>query len=85
MLCSLGSFRFESEFTTWVHRLALNDGLQHLRRKRRRPLVPHESREMPGRTQQPDIENNEVLYLAPSKLDPELRVITVFEGGAGGI
>lgn len=25
VFCSLGSFRFESEFTTWVYRLAVND------------------------------------------------------------
>lgn len=30
---------------------------------------------MSGRTRQNDIENNEILYLAISKLDPELRVI----------
>ena len=77
VFCSLGSFRFESEFTTWVYRLAVNDALQHLRRKRRRPLVPLENVEMPGRSQQNDndIENNEILHLALSKLDPELRVI----------
>ena len=77
VFCSLGSFRFECEFTTWVYRLAVNDALQHLRRKRRRPLVPLENVEMPGRSQQNDndIENNESLHLALSKLDPELRVI----------
>ena len=75
VFCSLGSFRFESEFTTWVYRLAVNDALQHLRRKRRRPQVPLENLEMPGQAQQNIIENNEMLYLAISKLDPELRVI----------
>ena len=75
VFCSLGEFRFESKFTTWVYRLAVNDALQHLRRKRRRRLVPLENLEMPGGTQQNDIENNEVLHLALSKLDPELRVI----------
>jgi RNA polymerase sigma-70 factor (ECF subfamily) len=71
----LGSFRFESEFTTWVFRLAVNDALQHLRRKRRRPLVPMGDLDMPCRSQQNPIENNEILSLALSKLDPELRVI----------
>ena len=75
VFCSLGSFRFESELTTWVYRLAVNDALQHLRRKRLRRLVPLENLEMPGRTARNDIENNEVLYRALSKLDPELRVI----------
>lgn len=75
MYCSLGSFRFESEFTTWAYRLAVNDALQHLRRKLRRPQVPLGNLEMPGQAQQNLIENNEMLYLALSKLDPELRVI----------
>ncbi len=75
VFCSLDSFRFESEFTTWVHRLAVNDALQHLRRMRRQTLVSLENLEMPGRTQQNSIENNEMLSLALSKLEPELRVI----------
>ena len=25
LFCSLGSFRFESDFTTWVYRLAVNE------------------------------------------------------------
>ena len=72
---SLSSFRFESQFTTWVYRLAVNDALQHLRRKRRRDMVPLNDLEIPGPVPQPDIENNEMLTLALSKLDPELRVI----------
>ena len=72
---ALNSFRFESQFTTWVYRLAVNDALQHLRRRRRRFMVPLKDLEMPGPIPQPDIENNEMLTLALSKLDPELRVI----------
>lgn len=75
VFCSLGSFRFESAFTTWVYRLAVNDALQHLRRKRRRPLMPLENMGMLGQTQQPEIENSEILNLALSKLDPEFRII----------
>jgi RNA polymerase sigma-70 factor (ECF subfamily) len=75
LFCSLGSFRFESDFTTWVYRLAVNEALQHLRRKRRRPQVPLGSLEMPGQAQQNYVESNEILHLALSKLDPELRVI----------
>lgn len=72
---ALSSFRFESQFTTWVYRLAVNDALQHLRRKRRRYMVPLKNLEIPGPVQQADIENNEMLTLALSRLDPELRVI----------
>ena len=31
----LKSFRHESEFATWIHRLAVNEALQHVRRARR--------------------------------------------------
>ena len=33
---TLGAFRFESQFSTWVYRLAVNDALQHLRQNFRR-------------------------------------------------
>ena len=36
----LHSFRFDADFATWAHRLAVNDALQHLRRARRRITVP---------------------------------------------
>lgn len=39
VFCSLGSFRFECEFTTWVYRLAVNNALQHLRRKHHQVAV----------------------------------------------
>ncbi len=72
---ALSSFRFESQFTTWVYRLVVNDALQHLRRKRSRYMVPLKDLEVPGPAPSPDIDNNEMLTLALSKLDPELRVI----------
>lgn len=36
----LHSFRFDADFATWAHRLAVNDALQHVRRARRRATVP---------------------------------------------
>ena len=36
----LHSFRFDADFATWAHRLAVNDALQHVRRARRRTTVP---------------------------------------------
>ncbi|MBL8819703.1 MAG: sigma-70 family RNA polymerase sigma factor [Planctomyces sp.] len=71
----LSSFRFESEFTTWVYRIALNDALQHLRRKHRRQMLPMKNVEMFVHEAESHIEANEMLNLALSKLDPELRVI----------
>ncbi|MBL8818448.1 MAG: sigma-70 family RNA polymerase sigma factor [Planctomyces sp.] len=72
---ALSTFRFESQFSTWVYRLAVNDALQHLRRQRRREMVPLDNLEIPEPVLQPDVENNEMLSLAISKLEPELRVI----------
>lgn len=35
LFAKLSSFRHESEFATWAHRLAVNEALQHVRRVRR--------------------------------------------------
>lgn len=72
---ALSTFRFESQFSTWVYRLAVNDALQHLRRQRRRDMMPLDNLEIPEPVSQPDFENHEMLSLAISKLEPELRVI----------
>jgi len=52
---ALSSFRFESQFTTWVYRLVVNDALQHLRRKRSRNMVPLKDLEVPGPAPSPDV------------------------------
>jgi RNA polymerase sigma-70 factor (ECF subfamily) len=36
------TFRFDSDFATWSHRVAINEALQFLRRSRRHPTVPLE-------------------------------------------
>lgn len=41
LLAQIGSFRGESKFTTWLHRVTVNQVLMHLRRDRRRTgLMP---------------------------------------------
>jgi RNA polymerase sigma-70 factor (ECF subfamily) len=72
---TLGAFRFESQFSTWVYRLAVNDALQHLRRKERRPLVCLEGLEISGQSPVSQIETTELLTRALSKLDPEARLL----------
>lgn len=36
----LNSFRFDSKFSTWIHRIVTNQSLMHLRSQRRSPLLP---------------------------------------------
>ena len=43
----IGSFRGESLFTTWLHRLTVNQVLMHLRRKRRRAVLRADEGEVP--------------------------------------
>ena len=70
------TFRADSNFTTWVHRLAVNDALQHLRRVRRHPTLELDETQMRGsmsHAQQSD--TRELFEMAYARLETELRVI----------
>jgi hypothetical protein len=82
VFCSLGSFRFESEFTTWVYRLAVNDACS-IFVANAVGLVPLENLEMPGQAQQNIIENNEMLVPRAFEAGPGTSGHSAFEGGAG--
>jgi len=59
----IGSFRGESAFTTWLHRLTVNQVLMHFRKRRRRSELTTEDGELPA-------------HLAASNQDPRrLRVV----------
>lgn len=75
LFANLHKFRFESEFSTWVHRLAVNQALQHLRRSSRRSTVPIESLADVPATEKMDQELNEMFEVALSRLDTELCII----------
>jgi RNA polymerase sigma-70 factor (ECF subfamily) len=74
---SIDSFRFDSEFTTWVHRIAVNESLQFLRRIRRHPLVHLDRGSMDrhaaltGNRQ----ELQDLFEVAFSRIDPESQAI----------
>ena len=76
MFRRLDQFSGESKLETWLYRLATNEALQHLRRNKRhvvQPLVAEPSAMDPNRL----IESEQVqmLQLALSRIDPELRTI----------
>ncbi len=71
------TFRFESKFSTWLHRLVVNESLQHVRSLARRkdygqPILKDE---MVHFTVTPTMENAELLEVALSRIEPELRVV----------
>ncbi len=75
----LHTFRYESAFTTWLHRFTVNEGLQYLRRSSR-PLRKIKSLvgcEVVVRDPSEGKDNAELLERALTQVDPELR--TIFE------
>lgn len=74
----LPTFRFESTFTTWLHRLIINEALQHLRKRDRKNMTTDFFR-------QPDLEIDnrppfayevaELMARAMQQIEPELRRI----------
>jgi RNA polymerase sigma-70 factor (ECF subfamily) len=72
----LDQFSGRSGFETWLYRLAVNECLQHLRRRGRR--TDHElTREPAGdsRSHVTRMENRELIEQALERLEPELRSI----------
>ncbi len=74
----LPSFRHESELGTWLHRLVVNEALQHLRRRgrsvmRTQTLMEHELAQTDESTRRHDLA--EMLGQAMRLIEPELRLI----------
>jgi len=77
LFAKLHTFRFESQFSTWMHRLVVNESLQHVRKRSRRkesgyPMLDEEVGYVAGAAA---MENAELLEVAMSRIDPELRVV----------
>ncbi len=75
LFSKLRTFRHESEFSTWVHRLAVNEALQHKRRLQREEtflLTSHDGMQRDGSQA---TEWKELWDVALSRLDSELRLI----------
>src|SRR5215813_5510986 len=86
----LGSFRGESAFTTWLHRLTVNQVLMHFRKRSVRSELTTEDGEMPDSID-PDTVNPEAmpivdrigLEIAISQLPPGYRAVFVLHDVEG--
>lgn len=79
---SLKSFRFESQFTTWLYRITVNKCKDHLRRKSiRRIVLPfRDNQEDPGYEISPDSTNTkEIVRNAISRLPDKMRIPLVLK------
>ena len=86
----LTSFRGDSQFTTWLHRLTVNHVLMHFRKRRVRSEVGTEDGEMPDQVD-PDTDNPQAmpivdqiaLDVAIAKLPPGYRKVFVLHDVEG--
>ncbi len=86
----IGSFRGESAFTTWLHRLTVNQVLMHFRRRKSRPEFTTEEGETPIQivrgTENPNampVVDRIILENAITKLPPGYRTVFVLHDVEG--
>jgi RNA polymerase sigma-70 factor (ECF subfamily) len=75
MFQSIDQYAGRANFTTWLYRIALNECLQHRRKRGRHPTVHLADYEPPDR-QKPATQrlaDHELLETALDRIDPELR------------
>ncbi len=80
----LDQFRGDSGFGTWIHRIARNMALSHLRRRKRRPDVEGEA--SPGDSSPPPedaVINRQMLEEALEQLPPGYREVLVLHDVEG--
>ena len=71
----LHQFRQESELDTWVHRIAVNQAIKHLNRRKRTAASSLNEEYSAVQDSSNADDNAEVVTLAMSKIDPELRSV----------
>lgn len=86
----IGSFRGDSAFTTWLHRMTVNQVLMHFRRRKSRPEFLTEEGETPAQIVQGTENHNRmpivdkiVLENAITKLPPGYRAVFVLHDVEG--
>lgn len=73
---SLEQFSGRARFSTWLYRLAVNEALQHLRRRKRFRFVSLDNIVLTATTNEVvKREYDELLERALSEIDPQLRVV----------
>ena len=77
---NIDQFAGRSSFKTWLYRVAMNEALQHLRKRQHRTHQPLD-REPPDRStgQEQSVAQKELMEKALSRLDPELRSILLLK------
>lgn len=75
LLSKLESFRGNAAFATWVHRVAVNQALQHVRSRNRHPTEPLYEASMTGQDTRRQAGLSELLDAALRRIDAELRTI----------
>jgi len=84
MFRKLDQFNSQSKIETWLYRLAMNEALQHLRRRKRQavtPLVFEPASDDPDRIDAE--EESRLLESAISRLEPELRAVLLLKEQQG--
>ena len=75
---TIQQFTGSSRFETWLHRVTVNECLQHIRSRNRRPEVALEVEPPEGGSKTgAAVESAELLQVALDRLEPELRTIFV--------
>ncbi len=80
LFAKISQFRFESSFETWVHRMAVNQSLQHLRKSKReqvrvREYAENSASQVIVSNDQLFRENAELLGIAMNQLSGDQRAI----------
>ena len=80
LFAKINQFRFESSFETWVHRMAVNQSLQHLRKSTReqerlRQFAGNGASQSPRKDERSSREDAEMLELAMNHLSGDHRAL----------
>ncbi|WP_233215147.1 MULTISPECIES: RNA polymerase sigma factor [Rhodopirellula] len=75
VLSKLDSYGGNAAFATWVHRVAVNQALQHVRSRNRHPTEPFYEDSMTGKDTRRQAGLSELLDAALRRIDVELRII----------